>query len=219
MTATLRATAKNLRSIQGKFAGWIQYFQWNNKQLLEIPWNDLYQVSEHERKRISSSIRVFQLGESSEGHHLQKAAEKYASRAGEKDLIQAIKLFIAEEQRHARYLAYFMTQQKIQFAKRQWTDTAFRTLRRLWNLEICIVVLLTAELVARLYYKALQAATQSSILKNICAQLLRDEVAHVHFHTAILGSIRKHRSRRLLFFQDALYRTFHNCTLLVVGWP
>jgi hypothetical protein len=199
-----------------EFADWVSYFKLNRTKLASFNRDQLGSITKIERATISRSIATFQLGESSEGRHLLNAARKYALRHNEPALEEAMKLFIAEEQRHARDLALFMSTQRMPLAGRQWTDTVFRTLRRLWNLEVSVTVLLTAELVARVYYKALKAATASALLQQICAQLLRDETAHVHFHTTLLASIRSTRPRSLTLLQDACYRLFHHCTLLIV---
>lgn len=197
-------------------SGWVEYFERNRARLLTIPWKNKGSLTPQELQTISDSIRIFQLGESSEGRHLIRVAELYAIRSREQALVLAIKLFIAEEQRHAADLARFMSDQGIALARKQWTDTVFRTLRRFWNLEVSVSVLLTAELVAKVYYKALQNATASPVLIQICRQLLRDEAAHVRFHTKILGLTRVNRASWMIRCQNLFYKLFHICTLLVV---
>lgn len=197
---------------------WIEYFRRNELHLLSVPWQSEYRLTPEERRTISSSISVFQLGESSEGNHFMEVARKYAGRRGDPFLAEALECFLREEQRHARDLGRFMLQQEIAFANHHWTDHVFRFLRKLWNLEICIAVLLVAELVAKVYYKALRNTTRSPVLHQICSQLLRDETRHVHFHTGLLRGMRRNRSRWRNHCQDAVYRCFFAVTLLVV-WP
>ena len=91
-------------------AQWLDYFLYNRENLLPLPWNCPYQITEKERRTISHSIRNFQLGESSEGSNLIKAARDYAADSGDATYIDTVKLFIAEEQRHARDLGRFMQQ-------------------------------------------------------------------------------------------------------------
>src|SRR6185503_4483050 len=124
--------------------------------------------------------------------------------------------FISEEQRHSTYLARFMRSEGIPLAVHHWSDQTFRFLRRFWNLEISLAVLLTAELVARVYYRALFSATKSTLLRQICRQLLRDEVMHVYFHTDLLRSMRSGRSSLANFLWNLSYRFFHSGTLLAV---
>src|SRR5687767_11561174 len=126
---------------------WSTYFQTNEKNLLPIDWP----VSDREAlpaeiRIIADSIKVFQLGESSEGKHLIALTRAFASEKKDPHLADAMKRFIAEEQRHASYLGIFMDAVKIARARRHWTDEIFRYLRRIWNLEITLAVLLAAEL-------------------------------------------------------------------------
>lgn len=195
---------------------WLEYFRCNRDNLFPIAWECSYRLSDREKATISSSIRSFQLGESSEGTNLLKAARVYAAVSGDNVYVEALKLFIGEEQRHAADLARFMKQQHIALARRHWTDTIFRKLRKLANLELAIVVLLTAELMALIYYKALGNATNSPELKQICQQILRDETAHVCFQSQQLGKMRQNRSRWQLFCLELLQRIFFNATLFVV---
>jgi hypothetical protein len=199
-----------------EFLTWVNYFERNRRRLLKISWESNPPLTSTERETIFESIRTFQLGESSDGRHLIHVAKLYAAKRRHRKLVEAIQLFIAEEQRHASDLAKFMTAQHISLAKRQWTDTVFRSLRKFWNLELCLTVLLTAELVAKVYYKALRNATNSPVLQQICRQLLRDEAAHVRFHTEILGWMRDHRSGWQNTIHNFLYSLFHRITLLVV---
>jgi hypothetical protein len=195
---------------------WILYFKRNEQQLLKIIWNDASTLTSLDFKVIAGSIRIFQLGESSEGKHLIRQAQTYANQINDSSLENCIKHFISEEQRHAAYLERFMCITKIPIAKKHWSDHAFRLLRRFWNLETSLAVLLTAELVARVYYRALFAATESPLLKQICRQLLRDEVMHIYFHTDLLRQIRSAHSRPFCFLWNAVYRFFYSGTLIAV---
>jgi hypothetical protein len=195
---------------------WEQYFTRNCQQLRDIPWEGDDAVSGAEREAISKSIAVFQLGESGEGRHFMKTAQVYAGRSGDHAYIDALKLFIAEENRHAAELGRFMERHDIPLKSRQWSDSIFRFLRHLLNLEVEIRVLLTAEIVAKVYYRALLRATNSRILMEICRQILHDEVYHVHFQSAQLSRLRAGRSRLRLYVEDRLYELFFASTLAVV---
>src|SRR5688572_22388445 len=86
---------------------WLAYFRSNQTQLHPIPWDHDAMLIERERTDVAHSIRIFQLGESSEGRHFMKAAREYARSSGDTSYPDALRLFIAEEQRHARDLARF----------------------------------------------------------------------------------------------------------------
>jgi len=195
---------------------WVEYFKANRQKLLFIPWEDDYKLSQSERASISESLRIFQLGESSAGRRLRKLTAHHAEKICDSALPQAMNLFIQEEQRHAHDLGRFLCMQSIAQKKFHWTDLFFRALRRLWNFEVCLSVLFTAELIAKSYYRSLRKATASAVLQRLCTQLLRDEVQHLHFHCRNLAILRSHRSTISIAIREKCYAFFHSSTLLTV---
>lgn len=195
---------------------WLAYFRANQSHRLSINWDEEYCLTSTEKQAISQSIQKFQLGESSEGSHLMKMARLFAHQSGDLCLVEIMKLFIGEEQRHARDLGKFMQQQQISLAKKDWTDSIFRRLRRLAGLEMAAIILLTAELVAIVYYKALGQATQSQMLQQLCQQIHQDEVEHTYFQGDLLQYIRQNRPNWLVYFLEACHRLFFSLTLFVV---
>lgn len=159
------------------FAFWVQHFEHNRRRRIPIPWEDPHRLCPDERRAVAASVATFQLGETGEGTFLKTAA----ARTGDPDYTRAIDLFVAEEGRHARELGRFMEREGIPFRRRHWTNGVFRALRKLLGLELCVVVLVTAETIACVYYRALRDATGSPVLRALCTQILRDEVAHVAF--------------------------------------
>lgn len=85
-------------------------------------------------------------------------------------------------------------------------DTVFRRLRRLANLEVSVGVLVTAEIVAKVYYAALAGATRSPMLRAICGRVSRDEEAHVRFQAERLAIPRRERSRPGMALTRLLHR-------------
>src|SRR5688500_3468024 len=139
---------------------WRRYYEENARSLLKIPWELGHELSYAEQRAIIRSVQDFQAGESSEGMHLFQYAKDYAERAGDHVYIEASRLFIAEEQRHARDLGRFMQINGLPLVKTTFTDGVFRRLRQVFGgLEISIGVLVTAEIIAKVYYAALQSAT------------------------------------------------------------
>ncbi|HXQ36544.1 MAG TPA: ferritin-like domain-containing protein [Anaerolineales bacterium] len=196
---------------------WKKYYEENAQSLLEIPWQIGHELTEDEEKAIASSIQDFQAGESSEGRHLFQYAKNYASETGDYEYVEAIRLFIAEEQRHARDLARFLQINGIPLVKTTFTDGVFRRLRQLLgNLEISIAVLITAEIIAKVYYLALRNATNSQVLQTLCKQILQDEVRHVEFQAERLGILRASRNWLLLTMTKGLQRFLFCGTCLVV---
>lgn len=196
---------------------WRKYYEENARSLLEIPWSIGPELSDAERKAIASSVQDFQAGESSEGRHLIQYSKNYAQQTGDHDYIDAIRLFIAEEQRHARDLGHFLQINGIPLVKTTFTDGVFRRLRQLLgNLEISIAVLITAEIIAKVYYAALTSATNSQILGTLCKQILQDEIRHVEFQAERLGILRAERNWLLLTMTNGLQQCLFLGTCLMV---
>ena len=196
---------------------WQKYYEENARSLLEIPWHIGYELTETERNVISASMQDFQAGESSEGRHLFQYAKVYSEQTGECEYVEAIRLFIAEEQRHARDLAHFLQINNIPLIRTTFTDGVFRRLRQLLgNLEISISVLITAEIIAKVYYLALREATNSQVLQTLCQQILQDELRHVEFQAERLGILRTNRNWLPLAITNGLQRILFWGTCLIV---
>ena len=196
---------------------WLDYFVANTTSLLAIPWGREAEITVAERRAIASSIQEFQLGESSEGRHLLRSAETFAKRTSDPHYPEAMRLFIKEEQRHARDLGRFMDMAAIPRLQHTWPDRVFRRLRQVGGgLEISISVLITAEIIAKVYYAALREATGSAVLRRLCDQILRDEDAHVRFQCDYLAVIRKERKNWTLALTESLQRFLFFGTCLVV---
>jgi hypothetical protein len=197
---------------------WCDYFHGNTRALLDIPWARGAEIAEAERAAIAASIQGFQLGESSEGRHFLRAAQVHAWQTGDPDYVEAVRLLIGEEQRHARDLGRYMDLAAIPRIRRTWPDSVFRWLRRRAGLELTVSVLVTAEIIAAVYYVALREATGSPVLRRLCEQILRDEVEHIRFQTDRLALLRMDRAPALLGGTHGLHRCFFGGTCLVVWW-
>lgn len=177
------------------FEIWVSYFVENNDHLLTITLDESYTRTERECAAITSSIQQFQIGENSEGKFLLGKAKNRLTGISDKSYLTAISLFIKEEQRHARTLKEFMDSQDIPAIRKHWVDHVFRRLRRPFNLEMSITVLITAEIIATVYYQALKSTTQSRHLFDICSQILRDDDKHIEFQFETIQRLLSNRSR------------------------
>jgi hypothetical protein len=197
---------------------WVQYFRRNGFVTMRVPWHLGADLPPDERAAIAHSIRVFQLGESSEGRHLMRYAREWAGRSGDAAYTEAIRMLIAEEQRHASALARFMEMNGIERMTHGFSDRIFRRLRNvIGSLEISIGVLVTAEIIAKVYYPALCAATNSVVLQAICDQIQRDEIAHVEFQTEQLARIRATRTLPAIWATAAVHRILFYPTAVLVA--
>jgi hypothetical protein len=174
---------------------WCSYFLANSTAADDLPWRDEYVISPRERSDIQASIQQFQLGEGSNGARLLKRGQAYSVAAEDPEFVSALSLFIREEQRHSVCLLRFMRREKIPPVSKHWVDNSFRLLRGLAGLELSLRVLVTAELIAVPYYRALGLATDSKLLKAICKMILRDEAAHLRFQASMLVRLGEGRAR------------------------
>lgn len=196
------------------FHTWVNYFLKNNDN--PLPIHEPYTLTRRERESITESIQQFQIGENSEGKFLLQKAKVRLSGIEDKSYLTAISLFIKEEQRHARILKEFMDRQDIPIIKRHWVDRVFRRLRRLVNLEMSITVLLTAEIIAAVYYQALKSSTQSRHLIRLCTQILSDEDKHIEFQSDTLHLLLFDHSPLSYWIHRSGHRTLLESTMCIV---
>ncbi|MFD7437290.1 ferritin-like domain-containing protein [Streptomyces sp. NPDC059861] len=125
-----------------------------------------------------ASVQRFQVGEDGDGDNLVTKADE----AGDRDYAQAVRLFVAEEQNHARLLAGLLAAGGVPTLTGHWSDTVFVKLRRLMGLRMELLVLMIAEVVALRYYRALRDGTDDSLTSDVAGRILADEQRHVPFH-------------------------------------
>jgi hypothetical protein len=195
---------------------WLDHFEYHATHRCALPASRNEKLTSHERRLIGDSIATFQLGEQSEGRSLQRAAERYEREHNVVPLARIVSLLIAEEQHHAALLGMFMDAHGIPRKHSDWTDHAFRLLRRLAGFELYLCVLVTAELVGKVYYRALEAATGSHQLQTLCRLLVADELAHVGFETDLLREMLEKKTPVARRLQAAAMRVFFTGASLVV---
>ncbi len=72
-----------------------------------------------------------------------------------------------------------MEDHEIALKRTDWTDRAFRLIRRLAGLELYLHILISAELIGIVYYRALGTATRCQRLAVLCRGLASDRLAHI----------------------------------------
>jgi hypothetical protein len=194
-TEAASAAAKSLPVVRAS-GEWVAYFRANAGNLLPIPWEAGAGVRPEELAEIVDSLRGWQLGETSDGSRLLRAAEKHAAKIGDPAYIEAVKMFIAEEQRHGETLGRFLDAAGVTRAKRDLGDSLFRLFRHfLLQMEVWTTIVIIIEVHAMIYYAAIRRATGSAMLRRICQQILRDEVPHIRFQCERLAIIHRRRGR------------------------
>jgi hypothetical protein len=128
---------------------------------------------------IVRSLQRFQLGESGDGANL--AAK--ASLGGDESYAKAVRLFIAEEQQHARLLAALLTAANAPVISSHWSDAVFTRIRRALGLHLELMVLFVAEFIALSYYQACRDGAGDPLAAEVARRILADEERHVRFHS------------------------------------
>ncbi|MDQ2710965.1 MAG: hypothetical protein M3Y24_01815 [Acidobacteriota bacterium] len=183
---------------------WVEYFYQNSPELA-LPWDDSVRLSGAEKLAVIASIQQFQLGEGASGGRMLERAQRFSRKTGDLGLIAALKLFLREEQRHSSILARFLEIEHAPCLRQHWMHSAFCWVRGVAGLELCLKVLVTAELLARPYYAALRDATSSPLLRSICQRIFDEEGAHLRFQAFALSRF-QNRHRRLM---QRLIKTSH----------
>jgi hypothetical protein len=203
---------------QGDFEIWLNHFEHHAQHPRCVPHGLSDLLRPDERRLIASSIATFQLGEQSEGRTLLRAAQRFAGARRIPALVRIVELFICEEQRHAVLLRAFMQEHHIALKRSDWTDRVFRRVRRLAGLELCLYMLVSAELIGIVYYRALEAATDCRRLVVLCRTLVSDELAHVGFESQLLLALGAGRPAPVHALMRLSHRAFLASTAGIVWW-
>ena len=180
-------------SVVPELESWLSFFRIRRHRIVDLPWSEEPPPRPAEYRRIARSIATFQLGESSDGAHLIAAASAFGRARALPEITEVTELFIREEQAHAALLAAFMKANDIPLMRSEWSDRVFRSLRHLAGFELAVSILVVAELIALTYYRALAAATQSIVLRHVCATIVTDELSHVAYESTLLLRLRWRR--------------------------
>jgi len=197
---------------------WLNHFEYHAQHLRCIPDGLRDSLTPEEQRLIASSIATFQLGEQSEGMTLLGAAARFARAHTLPSLVRITELFIREEQQHAALLRGFMEDHQIPLKSHDWTEWVFRGVRRLAGLELYLYVLISAELIGVVYYRALEQATGCQRLKVLCRTLVSDELAHVGYESYLLLALRRSRWVPVRALLHLSHRAFFVGTASVVWW-
>ncbi|MFG2485579.1 ferritin-like domain-containing protein [Streptomyces virginiae] len=163
--------------IKSEYGAWVREFEAEREHraaLGDPDWEKGAQLPAD----IVRSIQKFQVGEDGDGSALTAKADL----AGDPVYSQAVRLFIAEEQNHARMLKLLLAAGGAQTLDGHWSDAAFVRVRRLLGLRVELLVLMIAEVVALGYYQALRDGASDPLTTEVAGRILADEERHVPFH-------------------------------------
>lgn len=162
---------------------------------------------------LARSLAVFQLGESGGGTVIEQARESGLD-AIDEDYVEAIRLFVAEEHRHANVLAMCVRLLGGELIRRNWTQRLFLFGRRLIGLRLKVLVLLAAEVVGICYYSSIAAKLGPGPVRRWLGEMVEDERSHLEFHCLFLQSQMTAAWRRRLFV--AVWRSVMVAAAVVV---
>lgn len=194
------------------YQNWHCYFIGNKDHFSDIAWTGKAELTRQETQLIATALQQFQKGENSEGKHLIR----FARRNGDPAYLDAITGLIREEQKHALVLWKFMSENNIRRIRGHWVDGVFRRLRQFGGLENSIRVLITAEIIAAVFYRGFRDATHSPTLRAICEQILRDEEMHINFQSFTLRNFYVKKGHIGKLFTRGVHRVLMIGTTVVV---
>ena len=193
---------------------WSGHFEKNKTQRAPIDWSGGVHLEARSRAAIVASLQRFQVGESGEGRHIKKCA----AQTGDREYSCATELFIAEENYHAQMLARVLESVGAPLLRGHWSDAAFIVIRRFSGLEMELMILLVAELIAKRYYRVLRDASTDANLRAMCLQILRDENAHVAFHCDTLSRAFARYSPMKRAWIRCWWKKFYRLACALVAW-
>ncbi len=163
---------------------------------------------------VGPSIAAFQLGESGGGRHIEASAIS----ADREDLVSPMRLFVMEEQEHARLLGLVLDSGNVERKTTHWTDGAFATLRHLGGIRTELFMLLVAEIIGFHYYATLAKSAPTRSLRRLFGAIRDDEAAHFAFLIAVMNSLFVGWSpfrRRLAL---GIFRAVADVSAVVMAW-
>jgi len=193
---------------------WIAHYK-ENLTKKRIDWSVEPCLSTDEKDNILNSLKAWQLGETSDGTHLIAASTRHANKIKDPNYVDAVRLFIKEEQKHGNNLGRYIDSIGEQRIKKDWGDTLFRKVRYLnTSMELWTITVLIVESAAQIFYQALHDATDCKLLRSICRDILIDEAHHIKFQNERLAIIfeRKgfyNKAFSLLLYSFLFFGTIH----------
>jgi hypothetical protein len=195
---------------------WIDYFKHNSQQH-RINWDMQPSLTQQELESILQSIQAWQLGESSDGRNLIRASAIYAQKIGDINYVNAVELFIKEEQKHGNNLGKYLDAIHQPRIKKNWGDTMFRKVRYFnTSMEWWTLAVITVESTAQVFYQSLKNATNCKLLQQICTDILIDEAPHIQFQKErmeIIFNTKPNWQKAIAFY---FYKLFFFSTSMLV---
>jgi hypothetical protein len=212
----MRGAKRTPASVSSPYERWYWHFLSNRDIPCALPWHDSYLLCSAECRLVARSLQQFQLGEWARGRGLVRRASLHPVLGADLWFLPSLELFIAEEQHHSGILGRFLDRERIPRLSNHWLDSVFRRLRKLAGLDVCSMVLVTAEVLAIPFYQAMRDATRSRLLRSICMCILCDEAAHLNYQALTLGLVRHRLGSKTRAIRFLCHSTLFHCTALLL---
>jgi hypothetical protein len=174
---------------------WLAYFECNRDNRAAVRFPQGITVSPDLREPLLHSLQRFQIGETGAGQHLGEYARSIKNPIYEK----CIDLFVKEEQAHAGVLAEMINAMDGTVISYHWSAFAFKCLRRMLGLKTEIFILLTAEIIGKVFYHSCSRKISDRQMSDGFSLLVVDEIAHLEFQTEFLANQLAHLPRPVRF--------------------
>ncbi len=161
---------------------WRADFEVHANQHAEATTSGMWVLAPVVERALRRSLPVFQLGETGAGFHLLNSARGVVS----DDLVCALRLFVLEEQEHARLHALICTSLDIAMLDEHWSNRVFRSARRIRGFRAEMLLMAIAELITAEVYEVLAAGVGDPTLSRLFARMHADELRHLEFQASVL---------------------------------
>lgn len=164
-----------------RWSDWRKHFELNRRRPLPEGLERAEEVPEAWRSALVASLATFQLGEAGEGR-IANEIDRAKLPGIDADYRAALKLFVAEEGRHARILGLMVRGLGGKLLARNWTERLFVFGRRMLGIRLKLMVLLVAEVIGGAFYGLLASRLPEGGLRRALEQICEDEQHHLDFH-------------------------------------
>ncbi len=192
-------------------AAWRSYFESNlHRPDPLVP--EALSVPAALRAELVDSLRIFQAGETGEGRVVAEAARQPDSKH-DADFVEALRLYVAEEGRHARELGRLVRALGGEPAHTHPSAERFRVVRRLIGFRTKMMVLAGAEVVGGVFYDLLARRADCEVLSRVLRVIVHEERAHLVFQRDYFEAIAEGPAARA-----AYHAALRSVVLLELGY-
>ena len=157
---------------------WLQHFRASSTRPRDIRWDQGVQLDPALAAPVIASVQTFQRGLTSPGVRLRTKVRQHCSR----EYAECIDAYVGEKSIHADLLMRILWEAGADPAKRAWSDFAFRRLRRRFDWDKELMVLLTVEMASMPFFRILANNVGCPLITDVIEVVLEDQSYHLGFH-------------------------------------